>query len=198
MNNLNTISRDQKYELNRLNAKYDPLLEEIKSFVVNKLKSEKVKNAFVNTNLLRYVVVDYLDDIQRLKDFSGIEKVNSEKEIAYTVHWLLRHKPIQTDDCTENNLVVLTINEEFCVKYVCDYLSAEIKGMPERNKGHIFEMGKESSVLTAFVSQLFYFFSYRTVTAQSIEMCIVAFLAGQIYENNDLYGKLHPIDCEDD
>ena len=39
--------------------------------------------------------MDYFADIQRLKDFHGIELANKNKIVAYEAHWILRRKPIQ-------------------------------------------------------------------------------------------------------
>jgi hypothetical protein len=197
MKNLKVEKRTKIYKKDEFTSKFNELSEKLNHFIEIKKVTATITDVVVNSNLLDCVVVDYTDDIDRLKEFSGIEDINSIKEIAYTIYWILRHKPIQTKDCTENNFAVRNINEEFCVKYLCDYLSVPIKAIPGRkDRKHIFERKEQMEV---FISQFLYFFSYRTYTAQSIELCIISFLSGQIYENTDdnLLDFLHPIDCEE-
>ena len=42
---------------------------------------------------LTHAVMDYYSDIQRLKEYQKIERVNEIKIMAYETFWLLKRKP---------------------------------------------------------------------------------------------------------
>lgn len=113
----------------------------------------------LNTTVLKDAVTDYFADIERLKDFQGIEKVNKNKITAYIAYWLLRHKPIQitVDQC--KNYEWTYPNEEFVASLIMkDYIVYDetlCKGMPQVRQ------------LSKF---LFYFLKYRILTPQTLEL----------------------------
>ena len=53
----------------------------------------------INTDLLGQAVLNYFEDIDRLKKFEGIERTNEDKIYGYETFWLLRDKSIQVVDC---------------------------------------------------------------------------------------------------
>lgn len=60
------------------------------------IKCEKrQKRVGISTDILKHVIVDYFVDIDRLKSFAGIPKVNDSKIYSYTSFWILKHKPLQ-------------------------------------------------------------------------------------------------------
>jgi hypothetical protein len=150
--------------------------------------------ASVDKFLLTNAVLDSCTDIKRLKDFTKIEKVNSQKIIAYTAYWLLRRKPIQiyNPQAKIDDLVILreltTLNERFVLQYILDYLSTRERG------SHILSRPNEE--LKNFSGMLLYYLIYRLRDAQSLEMMITAFFAGQVYErtDGDISPELHPYD----
>ena len=52
----------------------------------------------INTELLGQAVLNYFEDVDRLKSFEGIERTNEDKIYGYETFWLLRDKPIQIID----------------------------------------------------------------------------------------------------
>lgn len=146
------------------------LYEDMSNFIDVAGLNEKVK---INKLSLGYALVDYFEDVRRLKVFHNIEHVNSEKIVAYTSYWLLQRKPLQV--LVEDKDVVF-INERFILAYISDFISRKEKNSvlirPER--------GMES-----FVETLFYFLKYRVVNANMIELAIISFFAGQIYQETD-------------
>ncbi len=120
--------------------------------------------------VLGYALFNYFEDIIRLKEFHHVGHVNNIKIVAYTSYWLLRMKPLQVADSTEN---AIYINERFVLSYILSFFEKdELGGILERkNQG-----------LKAFTESLFYYLKYRSVNAQIIEMMIIAFFAGQIYQ----------------
>ena len=65
----------------------------------------------ISEAILKHVVVDYYVDIERLKSFSGIAKVNDSKIYAYTAFWLLRHKALIPVESEKDNPELVFVNE---------------------------------------------------------------------------------------
>ncbi len=164
------------------NTIYDELIEFIS---INKL-SDLIR---VDKVLLGNVIIDYFNDIKRLMEFhKDIKNVNSEKVIAYTSYWLLHRKPLQIIKEDFNCKEIQTINERFVLQYILNYLSVR------ERKSHI--LLRKNKGLQNFASLMLYYLVYRKYDAQSLEMIVTAFLAGQIYEQigEDISNKLHPFD----
>ena len=105
--------------------------------------------------------------------------MNSIKIISYTSYWLLKRKPIQV---IGEDKELIYVNERFVLAYVLDYFSGD--------KGNM--LLRENVGLKAFNESLFYYFKFRKITPHSIEMILMAFFAGRIYQesNYDLSSDL--------
>jgi len=176
----------------KLEQRWDTLYTQLNEF----LKEFKLSSvATVNKLLLANAILDYFHDIKRLKDFHGIEKINSQKIIAYTAYWLLYRKPIQinnppAEDPPVNIKELATLNERFVLQFILNYFSVHERG------GHILERSSKSKGLEGFCAMMLYYLEYRLRDAQSLEMIITSFLAGQIYERSekDISSELHIFD----
>jgi len=170
----------------KIKERYQILFDEIAKFIeVNKLQGI----AAINKDILANVVIDYFNDISRLKSFHvDIKKTNSQKVIAYTAYWLLYRKPIQIINNDLQDKRHVTLNERFVLQLILDYLSER-----ERDS-HI--LLRKSKGLQNFSGLMLYYLTYRSHNAQDIEMIITSFLAGQIYEriDTDISKELHPFD----
>ena len=170
----------------KVEERYSKLFDEMTKFLeVNELNGKAV----INKEILANVVIDYFCDILRLKSFHvDIKKTNSQKVIAYTSYWLLYRKPIQIINNDSDDKRYVTLNERFVLQYILDYLSERERG------GHI--LSRESEGLKNFSGLMLYYLVYRSHDAQSLEMIITSFLAGQIYErtDTDISKELHPFD----
>lgn len=124
----------------------------------------------INTSLLGQAIIDYFEDIDRLKKFEDIDKTNVDKIYAYETFWLLRRKPIQIVD---NNIGMsfTHINE----KVLTFILIAKMIG----------EVGKNSDdrnpKLEPFVELIYYNFKFRIFTQKSLEFAISAFFCGSSF-----------------
>ena len=127
----------------------------------------------VNNIVLGYALVDYFEDIMRLKDFHKVEHINNIKIVAYTSYWLLQAKPLQL---LESDKGISYLNEKFVLSYI-------ITALESRDRGRILERNERG--LSAFSESLLYFLKYRGINAQSIEMAIIAFCAGRVYQETD-------------
>jgi hypothetical protein len=176
----------------KVEKRWNTLYTQLDEFLIqNNLSSAATVNKFLLTN----VILDYYYDIKRLKDFHDIEKINSQKIIAYTAYWLLYRKPIQIinpqpEGQQFNTKELATLNERFTLQYILNYLS-------ESNRGsHILDRALNSKGLENFSAMMLYYLEYRLRDAQSLEMIITSFFAGQIYErtDKDISSELHSYD----
>lgn len=154
----------------KFEQRFESLLDDMNMFINEAGLNGKV---VVNELALGYMLVDYFEDIRRLKAFHGIEHVNSIKIVAYTSYWFLRRKPMQVLG-QEKELIY--INERFILAYILEFLSGNYNPplILRENKG-----------LKSFSESLFYYLKYRISGANGLEMILTAFFAGQIYQEKD-------------
>ena len=165
--------------------RYSTIYADMRAYINASGFQEKV---YINELSLGYALTDYFEDIRRLKDFHHISHINSIKLVSYMAYWLLRRQPIQITGVDKE---LLYVNERFVLAYVLEFLS-------DTKKPNI--LMRENAGLEAFSESLFYFFKYRYFDAKGIEMIIMAFFAGQIYQSEeiDLSGKLPSSDYDED
>lgn len=178
------ILNDQK-KLNKFEKRYEALYNQMYSYIEKSRYSNAVK---INDIILGFMLVDYFTDIERLKEFHGVNHINSIKLISYTVYWLLRRKPIQI---IKSDKTLQYVNERFALALILEFLSS-------KDKQHIAI--RTNAGLKAFRELLFYFFKFRQFNAQDIELMITAFFAGQIYQETtkDISCNLPPSDYENE
>ncbi len=121
----------------------------------------------INTDLLGQAVLNYFEDVDRLKEFEGIKRTNEDKIYGYETFWLLRDKPIQV---TDNNMPYeyLYINEKVFTWILISKMLREAEISPD----------SKNSRLMIFLKLLYYNFKFRNYTQQSLEMMITAFFCG--------------------
>lgn len=154
----------------KLKVRYSAIYTDMTNYIKASGYEDKV---LINELSLGYALIDYFEDIRRLKNFHHVPHINSIKLIAYMAYWLLRRKPLQVVALEKE---ILYVNERFVLAYVLDFLNDD--------QSHILE--RENEGLRAFTESLLYFFKYRQFNAQTIEMIILAFFAGQIYQSKDM------------
>ncbi len=162
----------------KFEKRFDVLFQEMNQFIK---ESQCENNAYVNEMILGYALLDYFEDVERLKSFHKVEHINSIRIVSYTAFWLLKRKPIQVSpNFNDKNLVY--INERFVLSYILSFLSQEGKDIDEQDK-----KGVES-----FTQSLLYFLKYRLTNVNSLEMIIMSFFGGQIYQEDksDLSSKI--------
>lgn len=125
----------------------------------------------INTELLGQAVLNYFEDVDRLKSFEGIERTNEDKIYGYETFWLLRDKPIQIID-SAMPYEFLYINEKV---FACLLISKMLK---EAGIGPDDKNGR----LISFLKLLYYNFKFRTFTQQSLEVMVSAFFCGCSFE----------------
>ncbi len=126
-------------------------------------------------DLLFEVVLNYFADIQRLKEFHEIERVNSEKIAAYTAFWLLRIKPIQ--------IVRLKPKERERYLLINEYCAANtlIASLFDRDL-QIFNPKELLEKWNKFYENLIYTFHYRPLDPRLFGLVIVSLLTEAPYQ----------------
>lgn len=148
-------------------------LEEYLNIFIGRSKFKD--NVSVSYSLLNQAVIDYFADIDRLKNFHHIEKINFIKVHAYSAYWLLRRKPIQIikdNDDTE----LAFINENFVASYLLQFLRGD-------NRGVVIKKADRLNY-DEFVENLKYVLRYRMVTPQMLETILESYAAGRIFERS--------------
>lgn len=146
-------------------TRFEQLKSTAETFI---LQSKFQETVYCNMRILAQVLLDYLADIERLKEFHGIKKVRSEKINAYLIAWIIRRKPLQykVDSQIEKDIFVnerfaayLMLNEALC----CGRLNMDTAHLTEYND---------------YIELLLYYFKYRNCDPQVVELAISSFKIG--------------------
>lgn len=153
--------------------RYNTLEEYLNTFIS---RSRYKDNVMVSPSLLNQAVIDYFADIDRLKYFHHIEKINYIKIHAYCAHWLLRRKPIQIIKDNVEDIELAFINENFVASYLMQFLFGE-------NREVIIKK-RDRMEYNEFIENLKYVLRYRMVTPQMLETVLESYTAGRIFERS--------------
>lgn len=121
----------------------------------------------VNRKILKEAVVDFYNDVARIKAFHVIDEPSIEKDNAYKAYWILRRKPIQV---IKEIPYCEFINESFVTVYLTSVMSKE-KGIDDAKKS-------KNPKWKNFNYLLFRNLKFRNITQQSLELMIEAFFCG--------------------
>ena len=167
----------KEFGKDKLINRYEELLSISNDFI---MKMDYHENIYVNEMMLLHVICDYFSDILRLKRFHKLERVNEIKIISYEIYWLLKRKPLQLKVCSDE---LVYVNEQFALSRIIHFLG----------NNEIFLTTLENDKLNFFMDTLFYFLKYRLLDAQSLEMCLISFHAGRIFEEELKKHKKSPL-----
>lgn len=144
-------------------ARFEHLLTQIQDVLEQMGITDEV---IVNTDLLGKAIVDYFEDIDRLKQYEGITRANVAKIYAYSTYWLVKRSPIQL---ARNDLDAqyLYINEEV-FSYILLAKMLKEAGKPLTSQPMVRELR----------NLLLYNLMYRDYNQKSLELMVTAFLCG--------------------
>lgn len=164
---------------------YSEILEKVgrNEFQSRLIEMEKSINKFLsqakypdwvkcNTRILYHALLDYFADITRLKEFHSIKHTKTDKVVAYLVYWILRRKPIQLNQDSEEEKDIF-VNERFA----CDFLLGEC--LTENKNVQLTEALADK--LDKYIDLLLYYFKYRQYNPQVIELLIESFKMGNAF-----------------
>ncbi|MDE5590100.1 MAG: hypothetical protein K2J60_13345 [Acetatifactor sp.] len=138
-------------------------------------KNELEEIAYIHEMALTHAVMDYFSDIQRLKDYQKIDHVNDIKVKAYETFWMLKRKPLQLVRQLDDDRY-LYVNEKFLLTRLTSFMLGDNINMPI--------VGEKGVAFRNFLDTLYYYLKFRRCDAQSIELMLLAFKAGQIVFTN--------------
>lgn len=160
---LNEVGRDA------FSSRMKQLLQQINEFLEEAGYSEHVE---CNERILYHVLLDYYSDIQRLKDFHQIVHTKTDKVMAYLIYWIVRRKPIQFTAFTKDEKDIF-VNERFACYLMyseCTFGKITKKLSP-----------KEHEAYKDYVESLLYYFKYRQINPQTIQLVIETFKVGRLF-----------------
>lgn len=163
----------QNFGKDKLISRYNTLEEYAKIFIERNKYQDKV---ILSYSLLNQAIIDYFADINRLKNFHNIEKINYIKIHAYSAYWLLKRKPIQLTVDDDENMELAFVNENFVASYLMQFLRGDNKGVVIKKADQLY--------YNEFVENLKYVLRYRLVTPQLLETILESYNAGRIFERS--------------
>lgn len=148
-------------------SRLSQLMQSAKEFISESGFEETV---YCNKRILSQVLLDYYSDIYRLKDFHDIERVRTEKILAYTISWIIKRKPLQFKDDFLKEEKDIFVNERFAAYLMlneCLCCGKYIVPLEHRED------------LDRYIDLLFYYFKYRECNSQVLELVISSFKMGE-------------------
>lgn len=168
-----------------MDRNYKEIIEKVgkKDFQNRLIEVEKTINTFLseakypdwvqcNSRILYHALLDYYADITRLKEFHSIKHTKTDKVAAYLIYWILRRKPIQLNQDSEDERDIF-VNERFA----CSYLLGECL-LESFNSQLTAELEDK---LDKYIDLLLYYFKYRQINPQVIELLIESFKMGNAF-----------------
>ncbi len=158
----------------RIKARYEFLHEQMLQFIAG---FDRERNGIgnrlsINEHALMHAILEYFEDIEKVKSAHDLEHTNSPKIQAYMSYWILRRHPIQllSIDCDDD---LVFVNEKFVLSMLMSFLTlgAESKTLSELDR----------DMYKSFANTFYYFLKFRRLDPQSIEMILLSFRFGGVY-----------------
>lgn len=147
-------------------------IEQISQEMLEFLKEYRLEEvAYIHEMALIHAIMDYFSDVQRLKDYQKIDHVNEIKIKAYETFWPLKRKPLQLKKQLEDDRF-LYVNEKFLLTRLTSFMLEDNINMPL--------IGNKQAAFKNFLDTLYYYLKFRKCDAQSMELMLLTFKAGQI------------------
>lgn len=125
---------------------------------------------YFNEDIFDDCLIDILVDLERLKDFHNIDKVNYIKLMAYTASWCLKRKVFQIIEGCEKEWIY--VNEKFALM-----LLLQASGCFDEN---VLYGADDQRNLMKNVDQIFYHLRYRNTNPQTLELLLVGLESGKM------------------
>ena len=164
--------------INKIQNRYEYLYQLISEFIEKFSEFGHSGQLKINERILMHCVLEYFEDIEKVKTVHELEHTNSPKVVAYTAYWLLRRHPIQVVGEDDPSETLVFANEKFVLTMIVSYLTYGSESKPLA--------GKNLDIYREFANSLYYYLKFRKLDAQSLEMLILSFRAGGVFpECND-------------
>jgi len=159
----------------RIKTRYEFLHAQITQFINNFNRNDVNAKLYINERVLMHSILEYFEDILKVKSAHDLGHTNSSKIIAYTAYWILRRHPIQINLSSEDgeNDDLVFANEKFVLSFIMEFLIHGSETAP------LIDI--DSEIYTAFVNSFYYFLKFRRLDPQSIEMILLSFRLGCVF-----------------
>ncbi len=159
----------------RIQARYQYLHSFISQFIDGFGRSDIREKLCVNERILMHCILEYYEDILKVKSAHDLDHTNSPKVIAYSAYWILRRHPIQVTLAAEDgeNDDLVFANEKFVLSMLMSFLTHGAETTPL--------LDKDLDIYKAFISSFYYFLKFRRVDPQAIEMILLSFRLGGVF-----------------
>lgn len=154
-----------------IEERFQNLLEQIQDTLI---KMGIIDQVAINTELLGKAVIDYFEDIDRLKKFEEIDLVNVSKIYSYGTFWVLRRHPIQIIDSSIEQRFWY-VNEKVCIAIMIPKMLAEMN----------VKMTAKNPQFRNFLDLMYYNFKYRLYSQKTLEFMVAAFFCGYSIKKED-------------
>lgn len=150
----------------KIRERYVSLLEMLRKF--QELQKWQAKTR-INELLLGQALLDYYEDVKRIKDFhENTDYINIIKIVSYQAYWLLRRKPIQI--LTEDEKELVFANEMFVWFWLYQVMC--------ENAPNALRFAEDDRI-APFKATVVYYLKYRMINPQTLELMLTAYAAGQ-------------------
>ena len=157
----------------KIQARYEYLYQMMANFIARFAKLGHEGQLKINERILMHCVLEYFEDIEKVKSAHDLEHTNSPKVVAYTAYWILRRHPIQIVGEDDSSETLVFANEKFVLTMLMSNLTFGSESKPL--------VGDQLDIYKAFANSLYYYLKFRKLDAQALEMMILAFRAGGLF-----------------
>lgn len=161
----------QKETPEKIQQRYQDLYERMSMFI-EEFPEGKTKLC-INERILLHCVLEYFEDIEKVKIAHRLTNTNSPKVQAYTAYWILRRHPIQVLETGVEAEDLVFANEKFVLSMLMGYMMSGQETKPL--------VGDELKTFRAFMNSFYYYLKFRRLDAQAIEMVLLSFHLGNIF-----------------
>ncbi len=104
----------------KIQNRYEYLYEQIKQFIrsLRPDQPEINQKLQINERALMHCILEYFEDIEKVKSAHELEHTNSPKVYAYTTYWFLRRHPIQLLTVEDEDDDLVFVNEKFVLSKI--------------------------------------------------------------------------------
>jgi hypothetical protein len=159
-----------------IKTRYKELIKNIQCLLVMYQVEEQCS---IDYDLLWDAVIDYFEDVARMKDFHDIEHTEIVKIISYQAFWLVRNKPIQIVNNAQLPEKKRHINEAIFSYLLVNNIATELQSRIEPNiqiDNFVYKL-MNHPLMIELRANLYYNFRYRQQSPKSLLLFVEGFMS---------------------
>lgn len=165
----------------KIQSRYEYLYKLMQGFIdrLSTVVEDCRSKLVINERVLMHSVLEYFEDIEKVKAAHDLDHTNSPKVVAYMSYWLLRRHPLQIIGADDESERLVFANEKFVLTLIMGYLTYGQEACPFSEK--------QRQIYDAFTNSLYYYLKFRRPDPQALEMIILASRFGVLYPESGNY-----------